>query len=324
MRRAVRYGRNLGLKTSFMEHVVAAVVAAMAEAYPLLKDASTLLEKVVRNEEERFRETLEHGLQLLEEELARIFAADAERLAGEFIFKLYDTYGFPFDIVRDIARERNIRIDEAGFHTAMEDQRLKSGHHAKERECACVRKGSNSFIAAGSKTEFVGYDSLETVSEITGMLDRDGNLVEQLKSGEGGRVLVARTPFYAESGGQVGDSGEIRWTDGRAEVSTTSLEGDALILHEVIVTAGILSVGQEVTLAVREESRYEAAANHSATHLLQAALIQVLGDHVKQAGSLVGPGRLRFDFTHFSPLSQEEIETDRRHSQCPDPSRSAG
>jgi alanyl-tRNA synthetase len=308
MRRAVRYGRNLGLKTSFMEHVVAAVVAAMAEAYPLLKDASTLLEKVVRNEEERFRETLEHGLQLLEEELARIFAADSERLAGEFIFKLYDTYGFPFDIVRDIARERNIRIDEAGFYTAMEDQRLKSRTSRKGEGMRLREEGIKLFIAAGSKTEFVGYDSLETVSEIKGLLDRDGNLVEQLTSGESGRVLVARTPFYAESGGQVGDSGEIRWADGTAEVTTTTLEGDSLIIHEVVVGTGALSVGQEVTLAVRQESRHEAAANHSATHLLQAALIQVLGDHVKQAGSLVGPGRLRFDFTHFSPLSQEEIE----------------
>jgi alanyl-tRNA synthetase len=308
MRRAVRYGRNLGLRTSFMEHVVAAVVVAMGEAYPLLKDASTLLEKVVRNEEERFRETLEYGLQLLEEELARLFAADAERLAGEFIFKLYDTYGFPFDIVRDIARERNIRIDEAGFHAAMEDQRLKSRTSRKGEGMRLREEGIKSFIAAGSTTEFVGYNSLEAVSVVKGLLDREGNLVERLSPGEYGRALVDRTPFYAESGGQVGDSGEILWADGRAEVSTTSLEGDGVILHEVAVVVGDLSVGQEVTLAVREESRHDAEANHSATHLLQAALVQILGDHVKQAGSLVGPGRLRFDFTHFSPLSQEEIE----------------
>lgn len=307
MRRAVRYGRNLGLKTSFMEHAVAAVIAAMGDAYPLLRDAAALLEKVVRNEEERFRETLEHGLELLEEELARTFAAKAEHLAGEFIFKLYDTYGFPFDIVRDIARERNIRVDEAGFHAAMEDQRHKSRASRKGEGIRLREEGLKSFIDAGITTEFVGYESLEIFSEVKGLLDSDGNVVEQLSAGENGRIVVARTPFYAESGGQIGDSGEIRWKGGKAEVSTTSLEG-AIVLHESVITVGTLALGQEVVMAVRAENRNEAAASHSATHLLQAALVQVLGDHVKQAGSLVGPGRLRFDFTHFSQLSLDEIE----------------
>jgi alanyl-tRNA synthetase len=308
MRRAVRYGRNLGFKASFMEHVIAAVVAAMGDAYPLLHDAAALLEKVVRNEEERFRETLEHGLELLEEELARTFAARAEHLAGEFIFKLYDTYGFPFDIVRDIARERNIRIDEAGFHAAMEDQRHKSRASRKGDGIRLREEGIKSLIEAGVSTEFIGYDNLETVSVVKGLLDNDGNAVEKLSAGEKGRIVVARTPFYAESGGQIGDSGEIRWDGGRAEVSTTSLEGGVIVLHEGSIVDGSISIGQEVLMAVRAEDRNEAAASHSATHLLQAALVQVLGDHVKQAGSLVGPSRLRFDFTHFSQLSLEEIE----------------
>ncbi len=308
MRRAVRYGKNLGLHSSFFEQVVASVVSAMGEVYPILKDASTLLEKVVNNEEERFRETLEHGLQLLEDELVRMSAVHAQTIAGDFIFKLYDTYGFPFDIVRDIALERQVRIDEAGFHAAMEDQRLKSRSSRKGEGIRLREEGMKTFIDAGLSTDFVGYEKLQAVSGVKGLLGTDGTVVERLAVGETGRLIVAETPFYAESGGQLGDTGEITWAGGRAEVISTSLEGDTIILHELKVQEGFLVTGQEVSLKVKSESRSEAAAHHSATHLLQAALVEILGNHVKQAGSLVGPGRLRFDFTHFSPLSQDEIE----------------
>ena len=308
VRRAVRYGRNIGMTSNFLEQVVETVVAAMGAAYPVLEEATSLLAKVVRNEEERFRETLEHGLQLLEEEIAKLESASARTLPGAFVFKLYDTYGFPYDIVRDIANERRFAIDEAGYQTAMTGQRRQSRSSRKDEGLRLRENGVKSLIEAGIATTFVGYECLEIESEIKGLIDDAGACVDILGTGIQTKVIVARTPFYAESGGQVGDSGEIRWPNGRAEVKTTSLEGEAIVLHDAVIVQGQLAVGQKVTLAVTNESRKEVAAHHSATHLLHAALTRVLGDHVRQAGSLVGPGRLRFDFTHFSALSQEEIE----------------
>ena len=308
MRRAVRYGRNLGLTENFLEQVVVAVVAAMEGAYPVLQGATSLLGKVVPNEEERFRETLEHGLQLLEEEIAKLETAGSQTLPGSFVFKLYDTYGFPYDIVRDIANERRLVIDEAGYREAMTGQRLKSRSSRKDEGLRLREDGVKTLLEAGIATEFVGYDCLEIESAIKGLIDGEGESVGKLSAGDSGKVIVATTPFYAESGGQVGDSGVIRWPNGKAEVNTTSLEGEAVVLHDAVIVQGELAVGQKVTLTVASGGRKEVAAHHSATHLLHAALTQVLGDHIKQAGSLVGPGRLRFDFTHFSPLSQEEIE----------------
>ena len=308
MRRAVRYGRNLGLTENFLEQVVVTVVAAMEGAYPVLQGATSLLGKVVPNEEERFRETLEHGLQLLEEEIAKLETAGSQTLPGSFVFKLYDTYGFPYDIVRDIANERRLVIDEAGYREAMTGQRLKSRSSRKDEGLRLREDGVKTLLEAGIATEFVGYDCLEIESAIKGLIDGEGESVGKLSAGDSGKVIVATTPFYAESGGQVGDSGVIRWPNGKAEVNTTSLEGEAVVLHDAVIVQGELAVGQKVTLTVTSGGRKEVAAHHSATHLLHAALTQVLGDHIKQAGSLVGPGRLRFDFTHFSPLSQEEIE----------------
>ena len=308
MRRAVRYGRNLGLTANFLEQVVGTVVAAMGGAYPVLQGATSLLGKVVPNEEERFRETLEHGLQLLEEEISKLEPAGSQTLPGSFVFKLYDTYGFPYDIVRDIANERRLVIDEAGYQAAMTGQRLKSRSSRKDEGLRLREDGVKTLIEAGIATEFVGYDCLEIESAIKGLIDGEGESVGKLSAGDSGKVIVATTPFYAESGGQVGDSGVIRWPNGKAEVKTTSLEGEAVVLHDAVIVQGELAVGQKVTLTVTSDGRKEVAAHHSATHLLHAALTQVLGDHIKQAGSLVGPGRLRFDFTHFSPLSQEEIE----------------
>ncbi|KGO35742.1 alanyl-tRNA synthetase [Desulfobulbus sp. Tol-SR] len=308
MRRAVRYGRNLGLTENFLEQVVVTVVAAMEGAYPVLQGATSLLGKVVPNEEERFRETLEHGLQLLEEEIAKLETAGSQTLPGSFVFKLYDTYGFPYDIVRDIANERRLVIDEAGYQEAMTGQRLKSRSSRKDEGLRLREDGVKTLLEAGIATEFVGYDCLEIESAIKGLIDGEGESVGKLSAGDSGKVIVATTPFYAESGGQVGDSGVIRWPNGKAEVNTTSLEGEAVVLHDAVIVQGELAVGQKVTLTVTSGGRKEVAAHHSATHLLHAALTQVLGDHIKQAGSLVGPGRLRFDFTHFSPLSQEEIE----------------
>jgi alanyl-tRNA synthetase len=309
MRRAVRYGKYLGLEKPFMEMVCRAVVEEMITAYPHLNDAQALLTKVVTNEEERFRETLENGLTLLDEEIARIGVEKSRSIPGSFIFKLYDTYGFPFDIVRDIALERGLDFDESGFHKEMQNQREKSRSSRKGEGVKLLDEGVKTLAAAGKKAQFVGYGDLSTVARVEGLLDDLGKKVAVLAAGEKGRLYVARTPFYAESGGQVGDCGAIHWPEGRAKVVATSVTGDKIILHEIVIEEGVLSEGTEVTLVVDQGRRRAIAAHHSATHLLQAALRKCLGEHVKQAGSLVGPDRLRFDFTHFSPLSQEEIES---------------
>jgi alanyl-tRNA synthetase len=308
MRRAVRYGKYLGLEKSFMEEVTTAVVSEMIDAYPHLGDATSLLAKVVNNEEERFRETLENGLALLDEEISRLIKGKSQVISGSFIFKLYDTFGFPFDIVRDIALERGLNFDEAGFMDEMENQRQKSRHSRKGEGVKLLGEGVKSFAAEGKKAEFIGYDESSVSTRVEGLLNLEGERVGLLNSGERGRLYVGRTPFYAESGGQIGDCGEIKWVGGRAKVTGTSVEGEKIILHAIDIVEGELAEGSEVTLFVERGRRRAIAAHHSATHLLQAALRKVLGDHVKQAGSLVGPDRLRFDFTHFSPLSPGEIE----------------
>ncbi len=308
MRRAVRYGKYLGLEKSFMGQVTKAVVAEMVAAYPHLADATALLTKVVDNEEERFRETLEHGLVLLDEEIARHAGEKSPVIPGNFIFKLYDTFGFPFDIVRDIALERGLGFDEAGFVVEMEKQRRKSRHSRKDEGVRLLGEGVKSLAAEGKKTEFIGYNESSARTTVEALLNATGERVGRLGVGEIGRLFVDRTPFYAESGGQIGDCGELLWEGGRAKVTGTSIEGENIILHTIEIEQGELAVDTGVVLSVAEDRRRDVAAHHSATHLLQAALRRVLGDHVKQAGSLVGPNRLRFDFTHFSPLSVEETE----------------
>ncbi len=308
MRRAIRYGKHLGLEKSFMEKVTTAVVGEMLDAYPHLGDAISLLAKVVNNEEERFGETLENGLALLDEEVSRLAGEKSPVIPGGFIFKLYDTFGFPFDIVRDIALERGLGFDEAGFVSEMETQRQKSRHSRKGGGVRLLGEGVKSLAKDGQKTEFVGYSESSVRTRVEGLLNVEGERVRILTAGESGRLCVARTPFYAESGGQVGDCGEVIWVGGRATVTATSVEGEKIILHTIEINEGELAESTEVTLFVEAKRRRAIEAHHSATHLLQAALRKVLGDHVKQAGSLVGPDRLRFDFTHFSPVSPEEIE----------------
>ena len=308
MRRGVRYGKQLGLDRPFLEEVCRVVGEQMGEAYPHLKAASALLTKVVNNEEDRFRETLEHGLALLDEEIDRLAEENSRVISGGFIFKLYDTFGFPFDIVRDVALERNLDFDEAGFLQEMEEQRQKSRLSRKDEGVALLDNGVKDLIAEGLKAEFKGYTDLSLKTKIGGLLDGQGEKVSQLMAGESGSVFVYETPCYAEAGGQVGDIGEITWQDGRASIESTMPYGSNVILHSVRVEEGVLAAGGDALLTVDSGRRRATAANHSATHLMQAALKEVLGDHVKQAGSLVGPERLRFDFTHFSPLTDAEKE----------------
>ncbi len=308
MRRAVRYGKYLGLEKPFMEDVTIAVVNEMMAAYPHLQNAASLLAKVVNNEEERFRETLEHGLALLDEEISRLSGEKSLVISGSFIFKLYDTFGFPFDIVRDIALERSLGFDEAGFLAEMENQRQKSRHSRKGEGVKLLGEGVKSLAAEGKKTEFVGYHESSVNARVEGLLNAAGERVRLLLPGEKGQLYVGRTPFYAESGGQIGDCGLAVWAGGRARVTGTSVEGEKIFLHAIEIEEGELAEETDVTLSVAGDRRRAIAAHHSATHLLHAALRQILGDHVKQAGSLVEPDRLRFDFTHFSPLSSDEIE----------------
>jgi alanyl-tRNA synthetase len=307
MRRAVRFGRNLGLVKPFMDGVTTSVVVTMSHAYPHLLDTVELLKKVVVSEEARFRETLENGLALFDEEIERVGRDSDPVIAGDFIFKLYDTYGFPMDIVRDISREKKIGFDEAGFHTAMNRQRAQSRASWKGDAIKLREQGVQDLAECGARAEFVGYEQLTVKTRVNTLLSPTGIEVPEIPSGSEGRLFVLKTPFYAESGGQAGDVGMVRWGDGYARVLGTCTGADGIILHQLRVEEGSLRLGQEIEMSVSGEQRGDTAANHTATHLLQAAMREILGEHVKQAGSLVSAERLRFDFTHFSPLSEEEI-----------------
>jgi len=308
MRRAVRFGRALGLKRPFLAEITAEVVKTMENAYPHLAEAANLLAKVVNNEEERFRETLDNGLAMLNTEISSLQKKSSSCVPGDFIFKLYDTYGFPVDIVRDVALERGCTIDEPGFARAMEEQRALSKKSWKGGSLAAMPAGVKKLVAKGHKTGFVGYKTHRAHSVIKGVIDHEGEAASKATQGERVSIFCPETPFYAEAGGQIGDQGEIVGANGRAKVMDTIIVADGVILHDTEVTEGSLLLGEQVELKVTEGRRQRIACNHSATHILHAAMRSVLGDHVKQSGSLVTPERLRFDFTHFTPITQEELE----------------
>ncbi len=306
MRRAIRYGRTLGLKKPFMATVTAVVARQMREAYPHLDGAADLMDKVVNHEEERFLETIDNGLSMLEDEFTNLRSGKSTEVSGDFIFKLYDTFGFPVDIVRDMALEKGFRIDEAGFNQAMEVQRNKS-RKAWKGALPETAPGLRDLLAKAGKTEFTGYDSLDGSSVVKAIIAGDGQAVEQGKVGDCLMVACAATPFYAESGGQTGDEGEIIAPHGRGRVLDTIKTADGVFLHKINIIEGEISLGDMVELRVTSSRRHDIAANHTATHLLQAVLRQTLGGHIKQSGSLVEAERLRFDFTHFSPLTSKEL-----------------
>ncbi|MFO7605345.1 MAG: alanine--tRNA ligase [Desulfurivibrionaceae bacterium] len=308
MRRAIRFGRFLGMKTTFLARITAAVVEQMGEAYPHLLESRELLEKVVDNEEERFLETIDHGLVMLNQELSRLKKAGEKVVAGDFIFKLYDTYGFPVDIVRDIAIEKGLAADEAGFNQAMAAQRQQSRKSWRGATLAELGPGVKTLLEKGTRSKFFGYETLRCETEITALLDEEGELISGAAEGKKVSIICPETPFYAEAGGQSGDRGEIRGPNGTAVVLDTVSAGEGLIIHRAEVRSGAIAENDKVTLEVDRELRQRTADNHTATHLLQAALKKVLGDHVKQAGSLVDPERMRFDFTSFSPLNPDQIE----------------
>ena len=308
IRRAIRFGRTLGMKKPFMSAVTQGVIDQMQDAYPHLMGAADLLEKVVVNEEERFLETIDHGLAMLKEEMARLKKKGQKQIDGDFIFRLYDTFGFPVDIVRDIAIEKGMIADEAGFNTAMESQRQQSKKSWKGAGLEKTGPGITALRANGVRSTFVGYDTRRQTSRIIGLLDEKGAMTDKAESGARLSIVCAETPFYAEAGGQVGDNGRIVAPNGSVTVENTMTTGDNLILHTGRVDQGAVALGEEVELRVAEGRRQYIANNHSATHLLHAALREILGEHVKQSGSLVMPERLRFDFTHFNPVSSEELQ----------------
>ncbi len=304
IRRAVRFGRSLGLERPFLHETGLTVVEDMGDVYPELVRARETIAKVLQIEEERFRETLERGLSYLEEGLKHLEKKGQRILPGDFIFKLYDTYGFPYDIVRDLALERGFSLDMAGFEKEMARQRQRSRQHWK----GTLDKAPQIFqdlLDQGLGKEFVGYDTLETEAQILALVSK-GESVEEVTEGQEAEAVFSRTPFYGEAGGQVGDTGQVLVPQGQAEVTDTKRIGD-LFVHRLRITQGSLKVGDTVRLLVDAQRRKAIARHHTATHLLHAALRELLGEHVHQAGSLVAPDRLRFDFTHFESLKQEDI-----------------
>jgi alanyl-tRNA synthetase len=307
MRRAVRHGKKLGIQEPFLFRLTDQVIEGMRDAYPELLSAREMIRKVIANEEDRFSETLNTGLRLWGEEIGKLRSRGSREIPGELIFKLYDTYGFPLDLTEEIARDEGFSLDRAGFEAAMETQRERARESWKGSGDEALREKYKSLAAENVKTEFVGYEELEAEGTILKILKGDAE-VQAGRKGEEVEVITDRTPFYGEAGGQVGDQGVLTRDGARMEVSRALRPLPDVISHHGIVKSGELRIGDRLLLQVNPESRFDTALNHTATHLLQAALQQVLGEHVKQAGSLVAPDRLRFDYTHFSPLSDEEID----------------
>ena len=299
IRRAIRHGYMLGKTEPFFFELVAPLVEVMGEAYPELSSAQSQIEKVLKLEEERFAETLEQGMKILEQAIQGLAG---NTIPGETVFKLYDTYGFPTDLTADIARERELLIDMEGFEKEMAAQRTRAraaSHFSEERAFD---------VDVGGASEFTGYELLEDEATVLALF-QGSDSVDTLTEGESGAVILDRTPFYAESGGQVGDRGLFVAVSGggRFKVGDTQKQGGEVFVHIGRLESGSLSVGDQVRAAVDAAKRQRTALNHSATHLLHAALREILGDHVQQKGSLVDAERLRFDFTHFEPVTRDQM-----------------
>ena len=306
LRRAIRHGQMLGTRESFLFTLVALVADLMKDAYPDLESSREYTSRLVKAEEEKFSSTLTSGLQILEEMFEALQKKNIRELPGSQVFRLYDTYGFPLDLAREVAEEHGFQIDETGFFQEMEKQRTRARASWKgaEKAASPVYQELAQNVQA---SEFTGYTELAGVEgSITAVL-QDGNPRDRLETGETGEVLLDRTPFYPESGGQIGDTGGMETEDARLQVTDTYRPLQGLLVHRVEVQQGSFSVGDQVRSSVDLERRRHTARNHTATHLLQAALRATLGEHVKQSGSLVAPDRLRFDFSHFQAVSRREI-----------------
>lgn len=297
IRRAVRHGHKLGTREPFFYNLVATLVEEMGDAYPELKQQQAQIARILLKEEQQFERTLDHGMRLLDDTIAGL---EGNTLSGDIIFKLYDTYGFPYDLTADIARERNITLDEAGFQEALEAQRERA------RAASKFASGAQFSVDIDQDTCFTGYDHLQDEATVVALLDSEGQSVETLAAGESGTLVLDKTPFYAESGGQVGDTGWLRSETGRFQIQDTRKQGNVW-LHSGVIEQGALSKGISLNAEVDTARRDDIRRNHSATHLLHEALRRVLGDHVQQKGSLVAPDHLRFDFSHFEPVTPDQL-----------------
>ena len=297
IRRAVRHGNKLGATQPFFYKLVATLAEEMGGAYPELVKLQPQIEKALLTEEEQFAKTLDNGMQILEEALADL---EGDEIPGDVVFKLYDTYGFPVDLTNDIARERDLRLDINGYDAAMAEQRTRS------QEGGSFKVDYNDVLKLDGSTEFTGYENSQGEGLVTALL-KDGEMVDALGTDESGIIVLSSTPFYGESGGQVGDTGYITAAGLKLEVTNTT-KASGQHLHHVTVLTGTVSKGDRVITGVDDSLRQRTRLNHSATHLLHAALRSVLGDHVQQKGSLVDSERLRFDFSHFEAVTPEELK----------------
>jgi len=296
IRRAARHGHKLGLSEPFFHKLVAALVAEMGEAYPELAEAQTQVELVLHKEEQRFAETLGQGMKILDEAIA---ALSDKQLSGELIFKLYDTYGFPIDLTADIARERGLTLDEQGFEQAMAAQR------ARARAAGKFAIDYNDKLAVEGQTDFIGYTQAKSAARVVGLFQQN-QPVNTLSVGDEGQIILDATPFYAESGGQIGDRGELISDTGRFRVRDTQKQGDVFV-HFGVMQSGELTIDQALNAEIDTQRRQQIVLNHSATHLMHSALREVLGTHVEQKGSLVTEDRLRFDFSHFDAVTSSQL-----------------
>lgn len=307
IRRAARHGKLLGIENDFLNALAATVVELWGEAYPDLIDRLPQVQKIIKVEEEKFQETIDQGISILNEYIKDMKDNDEKVLKGKSAFKLYDTYGFPLDLTKEIIEEHGLAVDETGFNSEMEKQRERARKAREEGDNQAWSKDSQLSIDSTLNTEFVGYTETSFNSKIIAVL-KDEDTTEALNLNEKGIILLDKTPFYPEGGGQVGDTGILRGNEFIAKVTDTKKNSIGQILHFVEIVEGTLKDGAEVLAEIDKTERLSTARNHSVTHLLHKALKEVLGDHVNQAGSLVMPDRLRFDFTHFEALKREELD----------------
>ncbi len=307
IRRAIRFGLNLGVSKGLLWPVCEKVIETMSFDYPELLKAKNAIQGIVDNEERRFHDTLEQGIKVLTEELEALKAKGLNTIPGHTIFRLYDTYGLSVDILADVAREEGLSLDLEGYSREMEAQRHRSQEAWKGSGATTIPSHMEGLLSQQWDIQFTGYETLESEGHIIALF-RGGVPVKTMQGGDYGEVILDRTCFYGEAGGQVGDKGEILGRGSRFIVEDTKKYGHGLIVHYGKLVNGTLSVGQGVTTKVDKEARLATQRHHTSTHLLHAALRSLLGDHVKQAGSLVAPNRLRFDFTHFTQVGQDRLE----------------
>jgi len=305
LRRAVRYAKQININRPFMFELVPVVGEIMQDYYPEVKDKTEFIQKVIKNEEERFHETLHEGLSILASVISKEKEKGSDTISGADIFRLYDTYGFPVELTEEYAEEEGMKVDHEGFEIEMEQQRERARAARQDVDSMQVQGGVLRDVTLESK--FVGYDQLKTDSTVIAII-KDGNLVDQAGTGEEVQVILDITPFYAESGGQIADRGLLKGDGVTVAVKDVQKAPNGQNLHKVIVESGQLKTNQQLTAEVDAENRVKIIKNHTATHLLHRALKDVLGEHVNQAGSLVEPDRLRFDFSHFGQITAEELE----------------